>query len=189
MGQAEPVQLAFLSTFYNDYTNEASRLRSAAEHGAYKLLLDHYGQYGFLPTEDRELARIAYCSPKEWAKIREAVAPLFNPDWTHSRLDRERTKAIARFKVKSKAGRGGGIASGYARQSGALQPVTTTVAGSKNEAALSTKSLGTNYSFPYQEREESVDRYTLRAMQVQGNVIPLCRDKSDDAVMDGAVAC
>lgn len=93
MPSEKPVRLAFLSSFFGEYAREARNLRTATEHGAYKLLLDYYGEHGYLPTDDRTLARIAYCSPSEWADIRDVIASLFEPGWTHARLDQERDKA------------------------------------------------------------------------------------------------
>jgi uncharacterized protein YdaU (DUF1376 family) len=75
-----------------DYRADTAHL-SAAQHGAYLLLIMHYWQTGGLPLEDAALARIACMSPVEWKRNRAAVAAFFTSRWTHKRIDKELAKS------------------------------------------------------------------------------------------------
>jgi len=57
--------------FVADYRSKTSHL-SAAQHGAYLLLIMHYWETGGLPSDDGALARVASMSPSEWKKNRAA---------------------------------------------------------------------------------------------------------------------
>ena len=71
-----------------DYLADTGHL-SAAEHGAYLLLIMHYWQNGGLPNEDRRLARICRMSADEWADARETLFDLFEDGWKHHRIEAE----------------------------------------------------------------------------------------------------
>ncbi|KFC74540.1 hypothetical protein FG93_01126 [Bosea sp. LC85] len=71
-----------------DYLASTGHL-SAAENGAYLLLIMHYWQNGGLPGEDRRLARIARMSPAEWEDSRDVLAELFEEGWVHKRIEAE----------------------------------------------------------------------------------------------------
>lgn len=66
---------------------------SAAEIGAYMLLIGHYWQRGGLPADDGSLARICRLSPEEWRGSRDVLAALFSGGWRHKRVDEELAKA------------------------------------------------------------------------------------------------
>jgi len=63
-----------------DYLADTAHL-SAAEHGAYMLLIMHYWQKGGLPDDDAQLARIARMSPEEWSKARSIIQAFFGSGW------------------------------------------------------------------------------------------------------------
>lgn len=97
-----------------DYLADTGHL-SAAEHGAYLLLIMHYWQNGALPNEDRRLARIARMSPAEWEDSRETLADLFSKNWTHKRIDEElvaaeEISAKAKAKAEKRWGKSGNAA-------------------------------------------------------------------------------
>jgi len=98
-----------------DYLRDTRRL-TAAEHGAYLLLIMEYWISGALPNDDRQLARIACMSLAEWKKAKPNVQPFFGPDWIHKRIDIEIEKAQAKYRLRSEAGKRGGIASANAKQ-------------------------------------------------------------------------
>lgn len=83
-----------------DYLADTGHL-SAAEHGAYLLLIMHYWQNGGLPNEDRRLARIARMSAAEWDDARETLFDMFEDCWRHHRIDAE-LKAAQEISEKAK---------------------------------------------------------------------------------------
>jgi uncharacterized protein YdaU (DUF1376 family) len=88
-----------------DYHADTAHLRTAAEHGAYMLLLMNYWQAGKpLPTDDRKLAAIARVSPSEWADMRDTMREFFEERdglLHHKRVDAE----LYRARAKSQAAR------------------------------------------------------------------------------------
>lgn len=76
-----------------DYRQDTAHL-SAAEHGAYLLLIMHYWSAGCLPTEDRQLARIASMSAGEWKRARPTIAAFFQDGWVHTRIDKELKRTV-----------------------------------------------------------------------------------------------
>lgn len=79
---------AWMPLYVADYLADTGHL-SAAEHGAYLLLIMHYWQNGGLPNEDRRLARICRMSPDEWAEARETLFDMFDDGWKHARVEEE----------------------------------------------------------------------------------------------------
>lgn len=76
-----------------DYLADTRRL-STLEHGAYMLLIMDYWRNGSLPNDEEKLARIAGLSRREWASVRDSVAPLFHDGWKHKRIDAELAKSV-----------------------------------------------------------------------------------------------
>jgi uncharacterized protein YdaU (DUF1376 family) len=83
-----------------DYLKDTGHL-SAAEHGAYLMLIMHYWSNGGVPTDERKLARIARMTPEEWAESRDTIAEFFGEGWKHGRIDNE----LAEAAVKSDSAR------------------------------------------------------------------------------------
>lgn len=75
-----------------DYLRDTRRL-TAAQHGAYLLLIMEYWTVGDLPSDDASLARIACMLPNEWKRERPTIAAFFTPEWRHKRIDKEIAKA------------------------------------------------------------------------------------------------
>lgn len=71
-----------------DYLKDTRRL-TAAEHGAYLLLIMEYWTSGELPDDDKQLARIACMSASEWKKAKPNIEGFFGAGWTHKRIDAE----------------------------------------------------------------------------------------------------
>jgi uncharacterized protein YdaU (DUF1376 family) len=71
-----------------DYLRDTRRL-TAAEHGAYVLLIMEYWTSGELPDDDKQLARIACMSASEWRRARPNVQGFFYDGWKHKRIDAE----------------------------------------------------------------------------------------------------
>lgn len=96
----------WMPLYIGDYRGDTAHL-SAAEHGAYLLLIMHYWQHGGLPNDDRSLARIAAgMSSDEWAAMKPRLEEFFDDGWKHSRIDAEIEKA----QRLAENGRKGGMA-------------------------------------------------------------------------------
>lgn len=78
----------WMPLYIADYRADTAHL-SAAEHGAYLLLIMHYWSTGGLPQDDRPLARIACMSGAEWKRARTTIAAFFHDGWKHKRIDAE----------------------------------------------------------------------------------------------------
>lgn len=107
----------WMPLYVADYLADTGHL-SAAEHGAYLLLIMHYWANGGLPCDDKKLARIARMSDKEWKAAKDTVAGFFSEDWKHDRIERELADANAAYERRASAGRKGGNAKSDSKQSG-----------------------------------------------------------------------
>jgi uncharacterized protein YdaU (DUF1376 family) len=95
---------AWMPLYVADYLADTTSL-STAEHGAYMLLIMHYWQHGGLPGASQKMARICRMTQEEWLEIRDDIAALFGPDWTHKRIDEELRKADELTSKRSAAGK------------------------------------------------------------------------------------
>jgi uncharacterized protein YdaU (DUF1376 family) len=104
----------YMPLFVADYLADTAHL-TAAEHGAYLLLVMNYWQRGKpLPADDRKLARISRMSDAEWSASRATLAEFFvetGGEWTHKRIEAElavadqktsKAKAAARASVEAR---------------------------------------------------------------------------------------
>lgn len=78
----------WMPLYVADYRADTVHL-SAAQHGAYLLLIMHYWLTGALPSDDAALARIACMTPAEWRKARPTIQAFFKDGWKHKRIDAE----------------------------------------------------------------------------------------------------
>ena len=83
---------AWMPLHITDYLADTGHL-TAAEHGAYLMLIMHYWQNGSLPADERLLQRLTRMSKDEWAESRDVLAMLFGENWSHKRIDEELAKA------------------------------------------------------------------------------------------------
>lgn len=83
---------AWMPLYIADYRADTAHL-TAAQHGAYLLLIMHYWSTGNLPDDDGALARIACMTPAEWRKNRPTIAAFFGDGWTHKRINNELAKS------------------------------------------------------------------------------------------------
>lgn len=104
----------WMPLYISDYRGDTPHL-SAAQHGAYLLLIMHYWQHGRLPHDDEQLARIAAMSHAEWRRAKPVVSAFFK-DWRHARIDAELLKADVKHNRRVQAGKAGGLASANAKQ-------------------------------------------------------------------------
>jgi uncharacterized protein YdaU (DUF1376 family) len=94
-----------------DYLKDTTHL-GALESGAYLHLIMGYWQNGRLPNDDRQLARIAKLTDREWKKAKPLLQAFFHDGWQHKRIDAElahashvseqRKKAVAEREQKKK---------------------------------------------------------------------------------------
>jgi uncharacterized protein YdaU (DUF1376 family) len=92
-----------------DYIADTGHL-SAAEHGAYLMLIMHYWRAGSLPTDEKALGRISRMSDREWKKSRDTIAAFFDAGWKHERIENELKKTAEKTERRIEAGSRGGHA-------------------------------------------------------------------------------
>lgn len=101
----------WMPLYVADYLADTGHL-SAAEHGAYFLLIMHYWSSGApLPADDRLLARIARMDADEWSNAKALLQKFFKIDanqWRHIRVEEELKNAKKRYDRRADAGRKGG---------------------------------------------------------------------------------
>lgn len=89
--QTESVN-TWMPIYWGDYLRDTAHL-SAAEHGAYLLLIGHYWTSGIaIPDDDDKLRRIARMERPEWKKARATLAAFFKVQdgyWYHGRIELE----------------------------------------------------------------------------------------------------
>lgn len=97
--------------FVSDYLSHTQHL-SAAEHGAYMLLIMNYWQREKpLPADPRKLARIARMSDAEWAEASGSLSEFFQEidgAWVHKRIEEEIAKAADKIEKAKANGKLGG---------------------------------------------------------------------------------
>lgn len=98
----------YMPLFVADYLADTAHL-TAAEHGAYFMLVMNYWQRGKpLPADDRKLARIARMSDAEWLDARDTLAEFFVEEdglWSHKRVEAELAVAEQKTTKAKKAAR------------------------------------------------------------------------------------
>jgi len=98
----------YMPLFVADYLADTAHL-TAAEHGAYLMLVMNYWQRGKpLPADDRKLARIARMSDAEWQDSRDTLAEFFHEEdgfWSHKRIEAEIAVAEEKTNKAKKAAR------------------------------------------------------------------------------------
>jgi uncharacterized protein YdaU (DUF1376 family) len=75
-----------------DYLADTTHL-SAAEHGAYLLLIMRYWKDGGLPQNERLVQSYSRLSAEQWAESRDIIAAFFDDGWRHKRIDAELARA------------------------------------------------------------------------------------------------
>lgn len=94
--------------YWGDYLRDTGHL-TAAEHGAYMLLIGHYWTTGKpLPTHAQHLFRIARMSAEEWKGVENTIMAFFYKDngcYFHARIEKELNKAKEITEKRSMAGR------------------------------------------------------------------------------------
>ncbi len=101
----------YMKLYVADYLGDTHHL-SVVEHGAYLLLLmAMWRAGGSLPSADANLAKLARCTPDQWAEIRDGVLAFFRRRGgriTHKRIAAEMAKYESTSGKRSVAGKRGG---------------------------------------------------------------------------------
>lgn len=98
--------MSWMPLYVGDYRADTNHL-SAAQHGAYLLLIMHYWQQGSLPDDDEQLARIACMSLAEFRRNRAVLRAFFGDGWRHKRVETEMARATEAYEKRSRAGQKG----------------------------------------------------------------------------------
>lgn len=102
----------YMKLYVGDYLGDTHHL-GVLEHGAYLLLLmAMWRAGGSLPAADANLAKLARCTPEQWAEVRNVVLPYFQRSrsrLTHKRLAAELSKYDAVSDRRSEAGKRGAV--------------------------------------------------------------------------------
>lgn len=100
----------YMKLYVADYLGDTHHL-NVVEHGAYMLLLmGMWRAGGTLPTADDNLARLARCTPDQWAEIKATVLAFFKVSrgkLTHKRVAAEMAKYENTSGKRSEAGKRG----------------------------------------------------------------------------------
>jgi uncharacterized protein YdaU (DUF1376 family) len=102
------VSAPYIPLYVGDYLADTTHL-TRSEHGAYLLLLmAMWRAGGRLPSDDGRLARLAMCSPDEWADMRSVILEFFKRRGGHiysPRLQKELAKYENRIERAKKGGK------------------------------------------------------------------------------------
>jgi uncharacterized protein YdaU (DUF1376 family) len=134
----------WLPLYVADYLADTAHL-SAAEHGAYLLLIMHYWRVGKLPNDERQLQRIARMTPREWANSRDVLAEFFDAEWRHKRIESEILKSDLKANARAEAGSRGGKAKALKNNKAGL--ANATVLPEQNTKQKPSKTLPSSSEF------------------------------------------
>jgi uncharacterized protein YdaU (DUF1376 family) len=99
---------SFMPIFWGDYLADTGHL-TAAEHGAYMLLIGRYWTSGVpLPDDDAQLRRTSRMTLAEWKRARPTLAAFFelrDGRWRHKRIDSELARAALRYAQRAEGAR------------------------------------------------------------------------------------
>jgi uncharacterized protein YdaU (DUF1376 family) len=104
----------------------------------------HYWRVGKLPTDERQLQRIARMSAREWANSRDTIAAFFDADWTHKRIESELAKSNSKSTARAEAGSRGGHAKALKNNEAGLANATILLE-QKAAFALASSSLSQSH--------------------------------------------
>ena len=105
----------YMRFYWGDYHHGTRRLRTAAQHGAYLLLIGElWDAGGKLDADEQNLASLALCTPDEWAQMRDLILPFFHiarGKLTHKRVSAELEQYASTVEKRKLAGKRGGLSS------------------------------------------------------------------------------
>lgn len=160
----------YMPLYTADYRDATAHL-SAAQHGAYLLLLMNYWAKGSLPTDDRMLARIACMSDREWKANRDVIAAFFDDDWKHERVEKELEKARTKSAARAEFGARGGQAKALKNKE--VDVAKATVLPEQTASKTPSKTLPSSSGSGTEEKKESPPSV---------DVHPLAKSELDEAI-------
>jgi len=83
----------WMPLYIADYLRKTTHL-GALESGAYLHLIMDYWQNDGLPSDDRQLARIAKMTDREWKAAKPTLQAFFYDGWKHKKIDEEIDAAV-----------------------------------------------------------------------------------------------
>lgn len=92
----------WMPLYIADYLKDTTHL-GALESGAYLHLIMDYWQNGRLPDDERQLARIAKMTDREWRAAKATLQAFFHDGWKHKRIDAELAHASDVSEKRKKA--------------------------------------------------------------------------------------
>lgn len=118
----------YMRLYWGDYSRKTRHLKTAADHGAYLLLIGAlWDNGGKLPADDETLAAHALCTPEQWAEMKPRLLPFF--DVRRGKISQARvTEELDRYKTTSGKRKVAGKTGGEARaekQRGNRQAIAT----------------------------------------------------------------
>lgn len=82
----------FMPFYSGDWMRDTAHLDDTQERAYFRLVM-FYWDRGALPTDEKQLARIAHLTPAKWSKNREILASFFDENWKHKRIEKEIEKS------------------------------------------------------------------------------------------------
>lgn len=82
----------WMPLYVAEFMGDTSHL-SAAETGAYLMLIMHYWRAGSLPSDNNGRQRISRMTPQEWRHSEPTLRSFFDADWRHKRIEIEIAKS------------------------------------------------------------------------------------------------
>jgi uncharacterized protein YdaU (DUF1376 family) len=108
MEEALMAALPYIQLYVADYLADTAHL-TAAQHGAYLLLIMNYWQRGqSLNNSNERLTNVARMSSGEWEESKHVLQEFFKVDgdiWTHDRIERDLAAVYAKSTKASNAGK------------------------------------------------------------------------------------
>jgi uncharacterized protein YdaU (DUF1376 family) len=140
--------LPYMPLFVADYLADTRHL-TAAQHGAYLLLIFNYWQTGKpLPNDDVKLARIASMSRRDWAHNRAAILEFFTVQenlLVHARIAQELSRVEAKS-LKSKKAAQASVERRFGERSADVEPTDTDTDTDKEKKKIMPAKAG-DYAF------------------------------------------
>lgn len=146
--------LPWMQIYIGDELAETSAL-SPEEYGCHVRLRLHQWQHGELPTDDERLRRICMADREQWAGIRDALAPLFDWVWLHSKTAELRVQSEALRQTKVENGKKGGRPRKLGENLNETETKPTAKANGKADAKLNETPLPPQSPSPSQSNPSS----------------------------------
>ena len=121
--------LPYMQLYVADYLADTAHL-TAAQHGAYLLLMFNYWQRGKpLNNANERLTNVARMSNEEWLEAKPVLAEFFEIDgdeWRHARIDRDLEAVNSKASKASNAGKASAASKANKRSTNVEQPFNHT---------------------------------------------------------------